>query len=288
MKNTEKMNRFVSWMKAKNMASSTIDNYKHHLQIFFKWTDEDSCRTSEKRLQDYILQIPAKFSFSYKNQAINAIKLYFKIVEHREFTDTVFPRPKNEQFIPNILTVEETKRVIFNTKNLKHRAILFTIYDNGLRISELLNLTLMDFRTKADVPHLIIRSAKHHSSRTIELRDGCIEVIKEYYKQYKPKKYLFEGEKEELQYSETSIHNIFSAALKRERIKLKIRVHDLRHSFATHCLANGMDMYQLSQVLGHKSMKTTEKYYAHLNFTQIKICRPNFSQPKELKLKIAV
>lgn len=288
MRNTEKLHRFVQWMGARNMAPSTINNYKHHLEVFFTWSDEDSIRISERKILDYIIQIPKTKSFSYKNQAINAIKLYFKIVEKKELSDIVLPRPKSEQFIPNILSEKEVERVIFNTKNLKHRALLFTIYDNGLRISEVLNITLMDFRSKSDPPHVIIRCAKHHSLRTIELSARCVDLVREYYIAYKPKNYLFEGETLGTQYSDTSIHNVFYSALKREKIKLRIRVHDLRHSFATHCLARGMNIYHLAQILGHKSVKTTEKYYAHLNFSQIQICRPDTSNSKPAKLSIAI
>lgn len=290
MRNTDKLNRLVLWMKARDDAKSTIDNYRHHLEVFFRWADEDSCRISEKKIQDYILQIPTSFSFSYKNQAINAIKLYFRIIEDKNLDYITVPRPKDYQFIPNILTEDQIKRVIFNTKNIKHRAILFTIYDNGLRISELLNLTLMDFRTKGEPPYLIVRGAKHHGTRTIKLSATCINLVREYFKTYQPKKFLFEGDKELTQYTETSIRNIFNAALKREGIKLRIRVHDLRHSFATHCLARGMNIYHLSQLLGHKSVETTRKYYAHLNFSEIQICRPDFSNPiievREMRIAI--
>lgn len=284
MKNTDKLNRLVQWMNARNNAQTTIQLYKHHLEVFFKDVNEDSCRISEKRVQDYILNIPPKMSFSYKNQVINAIKLYFQVIENRKLDEVVLPRPISQQFIPNILSVEQTKRVIFNTKNLKHRTLLFVMYDNGLRISELLNITLMDFRTKSDTPHLIVREAKHHSSRIIPLSCECVELVREYYAEFKPKTYLFEGEKQSTIYSETSVRNIFNAALKREKIRMRIRVHDLRHSFATHCLANGMDIYQLSKILGHRSVSTTEKYYAHLNFAQITIRRVSFSINKKIQI----
>lgn len=273
MKNTEKLNRLVQWMKARNNAQTTIQLYKHHLEVFFKAINEDSSRMSEKMIQDYILGISSNLSFSYKNQVINAIKIYFQVIENRKLDELVLPRPISQQFIPNILSVEQTKRVIFNTENLKHRTLLFVMYDNGLRISELLNITLMDFRTKTETPHLIIRDAKHHSSRIIPLSADCVNMVRDYYKAFQPKKFLFEGEKQSEVYSETSVRNIFIAALKREKIKVRIRVHDLRHSFATHCLANGMDIYQLSKILGHRSVATTEKYYAHLNFSQMTIRR---------------
>jgi integrase/recombinase XerD len=290
MRNTDKLNRLVLWMAARNDAISTRENYRHHLEVFFKWADEDSCRISENRIQSYILQIPGKFSFSHKNQAINAIKLYFRVIEGKELNNITLPRPKDYQFIPNILTEAQVERVVFNTRNLKHQAILFTIYDNGLRVSELLNLTLMDFRTKSEPPHVIVRGAKHHGTRTIELSKRCVELVRDYFKTYHPKKYLFEGDKEFTQYTETSIRNVLNDALKRESISLRIRVHDLRHSFATHCLARGMNIYHLSKILGHKSVQTTEKYYAHLNFSQIQICRPDFSNRniERAEMKIAI
>lgn len=286
MRNTEKLNKLVQWMKAKNMEPSTINNYQHHLVLFFEWSGDDSSRISGTKIQEYILNIPGTLSHSYKNQAINAIKLYFKVIENKEFNSIILPRPKKDKFIPNVLTEDQAERVIFNTTNLKHRAILFTIYDNGLRISELINLTLMDLRTKCDNPHLVIKNAKHHSSRTIEVSKRFLEVITEYYREFHPRNYLFEGINGEA-YSKTSIRNILNAALKREGIKYRIRVHDLRHSFATHCLANETDIHHLSNVLGHNSVKTTEKHYSHLRFNQIKIHRPlSSSLTKETKLRI--
>lgn len=168
MRNTEKLDRLVRWMKARNYSDSTINNYKHHLELFFNFVGDDSARISEKTIQDYILQIPNNFSFSYKNQAINSIKLYFEVVEKRFFNNTILPRPKGQQFIPTVLSQDEIERLIFNTKNLKHKTILFTIYDNGLRVSEFCNLTLMDLRTKCETPHLIIRDTKNHRNRFLQ------------------------------------------------------------------------------------------------------------------------
>ena len=89
---------------------------------------------------------------------------------------------------------------------------------------------------------------------------------------YRPKRYLFEGAAGE-KYTETSVRNILNSALMREKLE-HIRVHDLRHAFATHCLANGTDIYHLSKYLGHKSVKTTENVYSHLRPDQIVIKRP--------------
>lgn len=282
MKNTEKLQRFVSWMQAKNMAPATVKIYRHYLVKFFESVNTDSCRISQHQIQSYILQLCKTCSFSVQNQAVNAIRLYFIIAEHKKLHPVNIPRAIKETYIPEILTREEVEGVIFNTKNLKHRAILFTIYDNGLRISELLNLRLMDVRTLCENPHLIIRGAKHHSARTIPLSERCVELIKQYYRIYKPQTWLIEGEHKNTQYSATSIRNILLAALQREKIKKHIRVHDLRHTFATHCLANETNLKHLSKALGHKNVKTTEQYYEHLQPEQLIIKR---NKPEEVKIR---
>ncbi len=271
MRNTEKMQKLVQYMHAKRMSEQTMKTYTSILNHFFKIVQKDSARISANDVQNYVLNIPEKYSDSFRNQVVNAIKLYFRIIENREFKPSYVPRPNKQQYIPNVLSSEQAEAVIFNTKNLKHRAILFTIYDNGLRISELLNLKIMDVRTKCHTPHLMIRNAKHHSSRTIPLSSRCLELIREYYKQYKPDDYLFPGENGK--YSTTSIRNVLQKALDREGIKMRIRVHDLRHSFATNCLVNETNIHHLSQALGHRSVKTTEKVYSHLNIDQVKLNR---------------
>lgn len=286
MRNTDKLHRYVQWMHNRRFKPNTIRQYTCALQKFFTWADADSSRISRECIQDYIFDVLKGCSTSAQNLSVSSIKSYFRVIEDREFSYFDIPRPKQEKFIPNILTTKQVRAVIDNTKNLKHRCLLNTIYDNGLRISEVLNLRIIDVRSKADNPHLVIREAKHNSARIIPISEQCVLLIREYYLSTKPKVYLFEGDKPGTRYSKTSVHKLLDKALKRESIKLRIRVHDLRHAFATHCLEAGMDIYHLSKVLGHKSVKTTEEYYAHLRTDKIKVVRPALTSDL-VKLRIA-
>jgi hypothetical protein len=85
MRNIEKLYKFVQYMQAKNNTKSTIDIYKHHLELFFEWANEDSSRISANTIQRYIFQIPSKLSFSYKNHAISSIKYCFSVIEGKKF-----------------------------------------------------------------------------------------------------------------------------------------------------------------------------------------------------------
>ena len=284
MKNLKNIDYLGQILEAQGKANNTIDQYKSCLKNLSKYLDKDFSKVTQLEIQQFVIHRVVKLGKSYsdENQHINAIKTYWINILHKEINPTYIKRPNQDKFIPNILTEEEIERVIFNTKNIKHRALLYTIYHNALRVSEVQNLTLMDVRSKCDNPYLIIREAKANSSRMCYMYQRCINLIREYYTQVKPKCFLFEGRNGN-KYSKSSINNVLQDALIREGITVRIRVHDIRHAAATHALLNGSDIYHVSRWLGHKNLATTEKYYAHLRPDQIVIKR---TENKQTKMRI--
>jgi integrase/recombinase XerD len=282
--NVKKISKFKEWMAARNMAQSTIDTYSFFMEKFSGYIKEDTCRTSKDHIQQFIFDIPKERSNSYQNQAINAIKLYFEVIENKKFSNIILPRPIKDQYIPEILTEDEICRVIFNTINLKHQFILFSIYDNALRRQELLNLKLQDIRTKNlsanEKPHIIIRDTKNHKSRIIPLSEKFIELYRAYYNQYHPFIYLFEGSVRD-KYSASSIRNILNDSLRREGINKRVRIHDLRHAAISHCLIHNTNIYHLKEWSGHSTIKTIERTYAHVSFNHLQINKPELNKPIE-------
>jgi integrase/recombinase XerD len=121
-----------------------------------------------------------------------------------------------------------------------------------------LNLKLQDVDSKRHL--LIIRNAKGRKDRVVPISDRLIEMLREYYKMYKPKSWLFEGQKEGEQYSETSLQKVLQQSLLKAKIRKPVTLHWLRHSYATHLLGSGTDLRFIQKLLGHKSSKTTEIY----------------------------
>ncbi|WPD25108.1 MAG: tyrosine-type recombinase/integrase [Candidatus Electrothrix scaldis] len=106
---------------------------------------------------------------------------------------------------------------------------------------------------------IIIRGGKGMKDRITLLSHKALELLREYYRQYQPKEYLFEGAYGG-RYSTTSLRKIFQRALAQSGIRKKVTLHSLRHSFATHLLERGTDLRYIQALLGHSSSKTTEIY----------------------------
>jgi site-specific recombinase XerD len=139
-----------------------------------------------------------------------------------------------------------------------------TIYSAGLRIGEAINLKIKDIDSQR--MQIRIEQAKGKKDRYTLLSPKTLDILRHYFKEYHPQKWLFEGQTAGEKYSVRSIQNIFGAAVEKAGIKKDVSVHTLRHSFATHLLENGTDLRYIQSLLGHESSKTTE-IYTHVTVT---------------------
>jgi len=199
----------------------------------------------------------------------NAIKFYYERVLGGQRNVYLIDRPKGEKTLPVVLDQEEVCAILNATTNLKHKAILMTIYSAGLRISEAINLKINAIDSQR--MQIRVEQAKGKKDRYTVLSVKTLEVLRQYFQVYKPKVWLFEGQTGG-QYSDRSIQAILKDAVAKTKIIKRVTVHTLRHSFATHLLENGTDLRYIQTLLGHESSKTTE-IYTHVTtkgFEQIK------------------
>lgn len=257
----QRIKTFSSWLKSKRYSENTIKVYTDCMRVFLKFfNDKDALELTEDDVirfnNEYILA--NKLSSSYQNQAVNAIKLFFSVLEQRRMNLDLVHRPKLGKQLPNVLSKEEVQTLLKSLKNRKHTAMLALIYACGLRRGEVLKLLPTDIDSKRMV--LLIREAKGRKDRIAPLPQMIIDLLRNYYKEYKPKKWLFEGQEVGTPYSGRSIELVFKKALKLSGIKRPATLHWLRHSYATHLLEGGTDLRYIQELLGHKSSKTTEIY----------------------------
>lgn len=264
---------FKRYLSSKRYSPNTINTYSEALKSFLTFCNTKAIKeiTNDDVIaynNDYILK--HNLSSSYQNQIVNAIKLYFKIVKESAIEIDKVHRPKREKVLPNVLSKEEIKAILEAPKNLKHKAMLSMIYSCGLRRSELLNLIPNDIDSKRNV--VIIRQSKGKKDRITPLSPKILELLRDYYKEYSPKIYLFEGQEKNTPYSARSLEEVLKKSITLAKINKPVTLHWLRHSYATHLLESGTDLRYIQELLGHNSSKTTE-IYTHVstkNIQQIK------------------
>ncbi len=219
------------------------------------------------QIQAYLLWLLEKrfASESRIHTTINALKFYFEQVLLQEKMFLEIPRPKRPSKLPAVHSPREIKKIIDSKSNMKHHTILMMAYASGMRVSEIVNVCVNDIDSERMV--IRIRNAKGKKDRQVMLSVKLLEQLRNYYKVYKPKVYLFEG-MEGGRYSERSVQQIFSGAKFICNNRKSGGIHSMRHSFATHLMENGTDIRIIQELLGHNSVKTTERY-THVSIKSI-------------------
>lgn len=247
-------------LRLKGYSFKTCKAYVGHVNRFVNYCGKSPNELNEEDINDYILYLfdELKVSFATIDQAISSIKfLYIELLCKPKVVENI-RRPKKEYKLPSILSQYEIARIFDTVKNYKHKAILMIIYSAGLRLGEAVALGVNDIDSKRQLIH--IRKGKGSKDRYTLLSDVALDALREYYKMYCPRIWLFPGENPEKHLTERSVQKIFEKACKEAGIKKKVTVHTLRHSFATHLLESGTDLRYIQELLGHSSSKTTEIY----------------------------
>ena len=265
--------RFEKWLLSKRYSKSTIKTYCDALRVFFTYHKNISIQhiTMQDIIQfntEYI--IGRGLSISYQNQFVNALKLFYLIIRNTNIIIENIARPRREHRLPNVLSKEEVKILLNTIRNLKHRTMLCLLYSCGLRSGELLNLQPTHIDSKRNI--ILIKQSKGKKDRIVPLSPKILEMLREYYRYYKPKTYLFEGQNIGEQYDSRSLQLVLKQAVKKAGIHKPVTLHWLRHSYATHLLESGTDLRYIQELLGHNSSRTTE-IYTHVstkNIQQIK------------------
>ena len=263
-----KINEFKRWMGQKRYSKNTMNTYESMLLLFFRFQHPREVNTiTEKDIvrfnTEYIMA--NRFSYTYQNQAINAIKLFYRNQTDSRLIPDDLERPKKSRKLPDVLALDEVKSVLGLTTNLKHRTLLSLLYACGLRIGEALKLQVSDIDKKRNFMH--VRSAKGAKDRYVPVPERMIALLNKYIESYAPEHFLFEGQNGGM-YSAVSARQVLKRSLQKAGSRKSVTLHTLRHSHATHLLENGTDLRFIQELLGHNSPKTT-MIYTHVSTTSL-------------------
>jgi len=201
-----------------------------------------------------------------------ALKFIYQKTLKREWDPENLPRLKKPKKLPDILTKEEVQSLFDVTDNLKHKCVLMTVYGSGLRLSEIVGLKVNDIDSKN--MRIFIRQGKGKKDRFAILSQKSLEMMREYWKVYKPKDWLFEGKKKGTFYTRRGVQDMFQKAVKKAGIKKDVSLHSLRHAFATHMLEANVNLFHIKQLLGHADISTTTMYLHVINMNSLNVKSP--------------
>lgn len=258
--NLPEFQKYQNMLTLKGYSSNTIRTYSiEFAQLLYVLNDFSVQDLSAEQLQSYFLYChkDLKLSENQIHSRMNAIKFYYEQVLHHTKMFFDIPRPKKPLLLPKSLNVDEVKCLFAVTQNLKHRLILQLCYGMGLRVSEIVNLKISDIDSSG--MKVCIQRGKGKKDRFVNLPNVVLEDLRNYYNEYHPKDYLFEGQYGG-QYTVRSAQLVFKEAMRKAKINKQIGIHGLRHSYATHLLELGTDITFIQKLLGDNNIKTTQIY----------------------------
>jgi site-specific recombinase XerD len=247
-------------LELKNFSPKTVTCYLTCMVHFVRHYGRSPVEMGEEEIRKYLHYLikEKKASQSSINQAYSAIKFFHEVTLGRPWNGIKIPRIKNRKKLPVVLSMQEVQSLLTSVDNLKHQAILTTIYSGGLRLGEATHLRVSDIDGKRMT--ILVQQGKGNKDRYTLLGQRNLELLRLYYKAYHPVDWLFPSKDLSQPLSGSSVQRVFKKALHRAGIKKKASVHTLRHCFATHLLESGTDLYYIQRLLGHTTARTTSLY----------------------------
>lgn len=261
-------------MKLNGLSESTQLAYIKQVKSYAMHYNQSPDKLTEEDLRKYIiyLQEIRKVANATLIQAVSALKFIYRHTLNCSWRTLEFTRIKKEKKLPVILSKAEVNQILHTAGNLKHKALLMTIYSAGLRISEAVRLRIEDIDSKRMLIRII--QSKNQKDRYTILSHKTLKILRKYYSQYRLKYWLFPGQKKGTHLTRRGGSLIFNQVYIKSGIKKKASVHTLRHCFATHLMEAGVTLRYIQMLLGHSSPKTTAIYTHVCKKSIMKITSP--------------
>jgi integrase/recombinase XerD len=247
-------------MQLRGLSPRTQESYLQKARDFARHFKKSPEQLGDEEIRTYLqyLLVERKVSDSTYRQAYGSLKFLYQKTLGRSVTFEKIPSLKNRKKLPVVFDRSEVDALFSATKNIKHKAILMVIYSAGLRLSETAHLKLADIDSKRML--IRVRQGKGGDDRYTILSTVALDMLREYWRKYRPTEWLFEGDLKGRHITDRSIQYIFKIAKKRAGVNKPGSVHTLRHSFATHLLEAGTDIHHIQTLLGHKCIQQTTVY----------------------------
>ena len=264
--------RMLEDLRIRNYAPTTVACYIRSVAEFAQHFNKppDQLGPEEIRAWQLFLLNEKRVKLSTYIQAVCALRFFYQNTLHRRIEIDRIPLPRSEKKLPVILSKAEVKALLEGPKNLKHRAMLATMYGAGLRVSEVASLKMSDLDRERRV--IWVRGGKGHKDRQVMLAEPLRDLLAAYWRWKRPTNWLFPGRNPDFPIATKSVFRACQKAAQKAGIRKPIHPHSLRHAFATHLLDEGVNLLVIQTLLGHAHLKTTARYL-HLSDSVVRSTR---------------
>jgi integrase/recombinase XerD len=275
--------RMLEDLHIRNYAPTTVACYIRSIAEFAQHFNKppDQLGPEEIRAWQLFLLKEKRVKLSTYIQAVCALRFFYQNTLHRRIEIDRIPLPRYEKKLPVILSKAEVKALLEAPKNLKHRAMLATMYGAGLRVSEVANLKVCDLDRERHV--IWVRGGKGHKDRQVMLAEPLRDLLAAYWRWKRPTEWLFPGRNLDCPIRTSSVFRACQKAARKAGVTKPIHPHSLRHAFATHLLDEGVNLLVIQALLGHVHLKTTA-HYLHLSDSAVRSTRSPLETLRALDL----
>ncbi len=270
--------RMLEDLRVRNYSPKTQRIYVAKVAAFAAHFGRSPAGLGKEEIRTYLLHLrdERKVSWSTFNQTVAALRFLYRWTLGREEVLPHIPYPRGERRLPTVLSVAEVRRFLDSIENVKHRAALTTAYAAGLRVSEVVGLRVCDMDSERMVIH--VRQGKGRKDRTVMLSTQLLELLRAYVRAVRPGEWLFPGAVPARPLTVRSLQHACAKAARASHLQKPVTVHILRHSFATHLLEAGTDLRAIQTLLGHGSVRTTQRY-THVSTLRLRRIRSPLDLP---------
>ena len=252
-------NKMIRELELHRKAPGTVKQYVAAVAQLARYYGRSPDCIAVEEVRDFIhhLITQRKVAFSTCNVTLSGIRFFFQQVLRQDDFPLRVPA-KRSGVLPEPLSRGEIARLLDATRNTKHRVLLMTAYGGGLRVAELTHLKPQDIHSERML--IRVNQGKGRKDRYTLLSPRLLEELRAYWREYRPKEWLFPGEDGSGPLSEDSARKAFYRAKERAQIVHGHGIHTLRHSFATHLMEAGVDLPTIQRLMGHHRLSTTALY----------------------------